>query len=153
MKPVVLYLTVALVAGAAGAGGAFGVLTFLKPPGGKEAAEKAAEAPKEEGPWVILPESSIDAPLVFEDGRLAGYAKFTFQLEVAEKDSARVTEELPILMNAINLRTYRSPMARDPDGQVPDLDVFRTILEEAHREAFGPGVVRRVLITEAMPDR
>lgn len=153
MKPAVLYLTVAVVAAVAGAGGAYGVMTLVKPPAEASAGAKPEAPVVPEGPWVILPEATVEAPLVFEDGRLAGYAKFTFQLEVAEKDAARVTEELPILMNAINLRTYRSPLARDPDGQIPDLEVFRRILEDSQREAFGPGLVRRVLITEAMPDR
>lgn len=150
MKPVLLYATVALVSVLAGAAGAFGTITFLKPP--EDVAEPAKEETVAGLPLVILPEIKVQAPLVFPNGRLAGYASFTFQLEVAEKDAARVTEELPVLLNAINVRSFRAPMARDPDGQIPDLGVFRDIVSQAHTEAFGKGVVQRVLIIEALPD-
>jgi hypothetical protein len=148
MKPAVTWAIVVLLAAGAGGGAGYGVVTLLKP-ADVPAARPAADP---DAPLVILPATRVLAPLVFPDGRLAGYAKFSFQLEVAESDAARVTEELPVLLNAINMRTYRTPLARSPDGQIPDLDIFRSIIEAAHREAFGAGIVRRVLIVDALPD-
>jgi hypothetical protein len=152
MKPPLAYLIVVLVAAGAGAGGAYGVVAYLKPPAVATAGKPADPAADPDEPLVILPASRVLAPLVFPDGRLAGYANFSFQLEVAEKDAARVTEDMPVLINAINMRTYRTAMARDPDGQIPDLDILRRTIEAAHREAFGAGIVRRVLVVDAMPE-
>jgi hypothetical protein len=55
------------------------------------------------------------------------------------------------LLHAINMRTYRTPMAAGPDGMLPDISVFRKIVMDAAPEAFGPKVVRLVAVTQAVP--
>ncbi|MWN16064.1 hypothetical protein, partial [Escherichia coli] len=93
----------------------------------------------------------MTAPLVLPDGRLSGYAAFEEQLEVPIEDAARVTAELPYLQHAINMRTYRIPLAAGRDGALPNIDVFRRVTLDAATEAFGRGVVRRVAVTQAVP--
>lgn len=100
---------------------------------------------------IFTPAGKILAPLVFADGRLSGYVMFEVQLETTEADVAFVTPRLPLLLNAINMRTFRAPMASGPDGMLPNLDVFRKLVLEASAEALGPHVVRRVVITQAAP--
>jgi hypothetical protein len=73
------------------------------------------------------------------------------QLETVDADVAFVTARLPVLMNAINMRTFRVPMASGPDGMLPNLTTFQKIVMESSNEAFGPRIVRRVVITQAAP--
>ena len=91
------------------------------------------------------------APLVSAEGKLAGYASFEVQLEVTGGRGALVTQRMPVLLNAINMRTYRAPMAAGPGGLVPNLEVFRRIVMDASVEALGKDVVRRVAVTQASP--
>jgi hypothetical protein len=93
----------------------------------------------------------ILSPLVFPDGRLAGYVSFEAQLQVAPDKAAFVTDRLPLLLHAVNMRTFRTPMTSGPDGMLPDLAVFRQVLTAACAEAFGPGVIKIVAITQATP--
>ena len=58
---------------------------------------------------------------------------------------------LPLLLHAINMRTFKTPMAAGKDGLLPSLEQFRKIVEAAAPEAFGAGVVRKVAITQATP--
>ncbi|MEN2786126.1 hypothetical protein ACFOKI_06945 [Sphingomonas qilianensis] len=124
-----------------GAGGAavFGAEQWFS------AAPIAAEPP------VFVPTGAVLAPLVFPDGRLAGYASFEVELEVMQGESALVKEHMPLLLNAINMRTHRTPMASGPDGLLPDLKRFQQVVVEAAGEVFGAGVVRRAAITQAKP--
>lgn len=100
---------------------------------------------------VFVPTGPVLAPLVFSDGRLAGYASFEVQLEVMGGQDALVTERVPLLLNAINMRTHRTPMASGPDGLVPNLEVFRKVVMQAAQEVYGPGVIRHAAITQATP--
>ncbi|MBB5685229.1 hypothetical protein [Sphingobium boeckii] len=100
---------------------------------------------------VFVPTGPVLAPLVFSDGRLAGYASFEVQLEVINGEDAMVKERVPLLLNAINMRTHRTPMASGPDGLVPNLEAFRTLVMQAAQEVYGPGVIGRAAITQATP--
>lgn len=91
------------------------------------------------------------APLVFPDGRLAGYVSFEVQIEVPEGEGERVKAKLPLLLNAVNMRTYRTPLASGRDGLIPALDPFRKVVIDAAREVYGPEMVRRAVVTQASP--
>lgn len=149
MNKIVILLAATALGAAGGAGGSFAVSQILA---GKAPAKPAAQENKvSTAKSVILPEFTITAPLVFADGRLAGYATFKVQLSVGEDRQQDVTDNMPMLLNGINMRTYQRPMARLPDGLIPDLAILRTLIREASTEAFGKGVVREVMITEALP--
>lgn len=146
-----IFLLLVLIAGAATGGGAgYAAITLLAPSHkAATAAAPAAPAPAEDPHFV--PTGQILAPLVDANGRLSGYVQFDVQLEVAEDKADFVTARLPLLLHAINMRTYRTPMASGPDGMLPELGTFRKVAEGAASEAFGPGVVRRATITKATP--
>jgi hypothetical protein len=91
------------------------------------------------------------APLVFPDGRLSGYVSFEVQLEVPRGEEATIKAKLPLLMNAVNMRTYRAPLASGKDGLIPDLEAFRKIVMDAAGETYGAGFVRRAVVTQASP--
>jgi len=132
-------VVVALGIGVGGAG-AYGVGTMVH----------HAEAPpvtKTE----FVPTGTIMAPLVFPDGRLSGYASFEVQLEVAQGEGEEITKRLPLLLNAINMQTYRTPLASGPDGLIPGLEPFRKVVIAAAAETFGQKVVRRAVVTQAQP--
>ena len=130
--------------GAAGAAGGYGALTVLGKPSAK-VEHKQAE------PTLFVPAGSILAPIVASDGRLSGYARFEVQLEVTQSGEAEATAKLPLFLHAVNMRTYRSPMASGPDNLLPDLKIFRAVLMEAAAEALGKDVVRNAAVTAAAP--
>lgn len=99
----------------------------------------------------FVPAERLTAPLVFEDGRLAAYIAFTAQLEVPSHQASAVRNRLPMLMHAVNLRTYREPLASGPDGMIPDIGKLREVIVEASAETYGKGVVQRVVVTQATP--
>lgn len=139
----ILFAIAALVLGSGlGGAAAFGTSKVL---GGKPLISRAEPEP------VFVPTSTILAPLVSAEGRLAGYASFEVQLEVTGGRDGLVRQRMPVLLNAINMRTYRTPMAAGPDGLVPNLDVFRRVVMDASAEALGKNVVRRVAVTQASP--
>lgn len=140
MRKLLLMLAVAVAGLGVGGGGAWATSMFLAPP--------VADAA---GPAVFVPAGKVLAPLVSKDGRLAGYESFTVELEVSAGTAEDVQARLPLLLNAINMRTYRTPMAAGPDGLLPNIATFRKVVMEAADEAFGKGVVRRAAITEARP--
>lgn len=145
MKPALL-LPLVLIAGLTAGGGSAYAVRVLLPPPSAEPIDK-----REVLETVFTPTGKILAPLVFADGRLSGYVQFEVQLETSEADVAFVTPRLPLLMNAINMRTFRAPMASGPSGMLPDLAVFRKLVLEASNEAFGPKIVRRVIVMQATP--
>lgn len=145
MKTALLVPIVLVVGLAAGGGAAFGTGLIL----GEKPAHAKAPPPPEMPSFV--PTGKILAPLVYPDGRLAGYVSFEAQLEVPEDKVEFVTARLPVLLNAVNLRTYHTPMASGPDGMLPELTVFRGVLMAASVEAFGRDVVKRAAITQAAP--
>ena len=98
-----------------------------------------------------MPTGKILAPLVFTDGRLAGYVNFQAQLQVAPDKAEWMTARLPLLLHAINMRTYRTPMASGPDGMLPDIVAIRRVIMVSSDEVFGKGLVKQVAVTEATP--
>lgn len=100
---------------------------------------------------VFVPTGPVLAPLVFPDGRLAGYVQFQVQVEVDSDKSEEITERIPLLLDAINMRTYKTPMASGPDGMLPELGTFRKVVDQAAKQAFGPGVVHKAVVTQAQP--
>ena len=142
-KKILLPLGVLIGGTGVGGGAAYGLRLLTGAP-----APVVVAAPAETS-FVLA--AKILAPLVFADGRLSGYVSFEVQLEVASDDAERVTARLPLLLHAINMRTYRTPMAAGPDGMLPDLAVFRRVVMEASVEAFGKGTVKLAAITQAVP--
>lgn len=142
-----LFPIVVLLAGT-GVGGAAAYGTSMVV--GRPSAAKAVEAPEAKD-LAFVPASEVMAPLVTDEGRLAGYVHFDLQLEVPADKVDFVTARLPLLLHAINMRTYKTPMAAGPDGLLPDLETFRAIVMAAAPEAFGPNVVKAAAITQAVP--
>ncbi len=142
-----LLFTLVIIAAGLGLGGAaaFGTLLLLGP----RPAGALAKAPEEDPAFVAV--DKILAPLVFADGRLAGYTQFQIQLEVPKDQLAFVNARLPLLLHAINMRTFRTPLAAGPDGQLPNVEEFRKLVMSVAPEAFGAGMVRKVAITQAVP--
>lgn len=144
-----LFLIVALIAGlAAGGGTAYAMVKMLGIGG---APKQEAKAEEKEEPAKFVPTGKILVPLVFADGHLAGYASMDVQLQVDETKADFVNQRMPLLLHAINMRTYRTPMAAGPDGMLPDLEGFRKLVDAAANEAFGPKIVRKVAVTGANP--
>lgn len=112
-------------------------------------ADRQAQAEKD---TMFVPTGAILAPLVFADGRLSGYVSFEAQLEVPSDQGESICRRMPLLLDAINMRTYRTPMASGPDGMVPGVDTFRRVLFEAAVATFGKASVRRAIVTQATPD-
>lgn len=126
-----------------GGGAAYGVAQLLGPPPPKAVPPKAETA--------FISAGTLLAPIVTADGRLSGYANFEVQLEVAVDKQAAVTEKLPLLLHAINLRTWTTPMAAGPDHILPDLRVFAAVVNTAAIDTFGTKMVHRVIVTSARP--
>ena len=142
MKPIILFPALIAAGLGLGGGGALAVRQLM--PAGASA--RPAEPPRQ---FVAVPH--VLAPLVMADGRLSGYVSFDVGLDVAATDEAAVTRQLPMLLHAINMRTFRTPLAAGPDGLLPDVRGLRAVVMAAAPEAFGRGVVRRVAITRAEP--
>jgi len=142
MKKLLLPLMLIVAGAGVGGGAAIAARAVLGPPG-------TTHAPVTETAFV--PAAKITAPLVLGDGRLAGYVSFDAALEVPADQEASVTQRLPLLLHAINMRTYRTPLATGRDGLLPDISGLRAVTLAAAREAFGAHAVRRVAITRAEP--
>ena len=144
MKKILLPLLILILGLGAGGGAAFATIRMIAPPRGGESAAKEEKTS-------FVPATNLLAPLVTADGRLAGYVSLDFQLEVPATKAEFVAARMPLLLHAINMRTYRTPMAAGPDGMLPDLATFRNLVLAAAPEAFGAGLVRVVAITRAEP--
>lgn len=116
---------------------------------GAPAPEPAPEQVAEEREFVAT--GPILTPLVSSDGSLVGYASIEVQLEVRVGQAEVVKQRLPLLLHAINLQTFRFPLAAGPDGTLPDLSRFRALVTGAASKTFGPGAVHQVAITQARP--
>jgi len=142
-KPLTLLMM--LLGGAGlGAGSAFGAGLLM--PAQSEAA--AEPRPADEGPPAFVPMELL-VPLVFDDGQLAGYANLKLQLLVEAEQNESVTARLPLLLNAINLQTYRTPLAGAAGGRLPDLNQLRGLIQRSAERTLGHAVVRQVAIVEA----
>lgn len=146
MKKILFFVALLIAGLGVGVGAAYATELLLgprKPPAPVGAATK--------GKPNFVATGKILAPLVGADGRLAGYESFEVQLNVADDQEEAVTAKLPLLLHAINMRTYRTPMASGPDGMLPDIEVFRKVVQQAADDAFGKNVVKRAAITSATP--
>ena len=141
MRKFILLLTISIAGLGVGGGAAWGTSMLLGPRAPVESISTAA----------FVPAGKVLAPIVFKDGRLSGYVSFKVELEVEADAAESIQARLPLVLNAINMRTYKTPMAAGPDGMLPNIGVFRKVVMEASEEAFGKGVVRRVAVTEATP--
>jgi hypothetical protein len=148
MKKILFLLTILLAGLGLGGGAAYATVLLL---GARAPAAAAAARVDDKVEPSFVDAGKILAPLVFADGRLAGYVQFQVQLEVPADKTEFVAARLPLLLHAINMRTYRTPMAAGPDGLIPDLETFRKVVMTAAPEAFGPGVLRKVAVTQANP--
>lgn len=144
--PRILILLGTAIAGLGVGGGAAFAVARLVPEPAHAAAPSATAA---EGEFVTT--GSVLTPLVYADGRFAGYVGIETQLEVAPDDAEAVRARMPLLLHAINLTTFRTPMATGPDGQMPDLETYRRLVLGVAPRVFGAGVVRRAAITQVRP--
>ena len=147
MKRMLFLLAMLLGGTATGGGAALGVHSWR---GGAEPAGPT-EKEREAEPRVFVPTGPVLTPLVFPDGSLVGYSSIEVQLEVSADDAETVKQRLPLLLHAINLQTFRQPLAAGPDGSLPDLVLFRRLVLSASTHAFGRGTVRQAAITQARP--
>lgn len=100
-------------------------------------------------PDAFVPTGAIVAPLVAEDGHLLGYMSFEAQLQVPADQADHVKANLPLLLDATTLRTFKAPIAGGKDGLVPKLGILRAVLTEAVEQTYGPSLVSHVAITQA----
>jgi hypothetical protein len=143
MKKILIPLLMVIGGILFGAGGGYAAMLFLKPQAGHAKAAPVVTA--------FVPAGKILAPIVASDGKLSGYANFDVSLEVPVDKSAEVTEKLPLFLDAVNMRTYRAPMASGPQGVLPDLKVFERVLMDAAGESLAKDGVRRAIVTAAAP--
>jgi hypothetical protein len=156
MKMLLIPVAVVVAGAGVGAGAAWGTDMLLgqpEPPaaGPAAAGPAAAAAPGRREGLAFVPVTGLVTPLVMADGRLAGYVSADVALGVEEGEEAEVTARLPLLLHAVNMRTYRTPLAAGPDGMLADVAGLRAVVLEAAPEALGPGVVHEVAITRAVP--
>jgi hypothetical protein len=139
-----------LIAGlGVGGGAAFGVGQLLPAPDAGPAKPKSPV--EEEANLAFIKTEVVLVPLVFPDGRLAGYTSIDAALQVPADQAEALKARMPLLLHAINLQTFRTPLAAGPDGQLADLEGYRKIVAAAAPKAFGAGVVRKVAIIQANP--
>lgn len=141
MKRAFIVLTVVALGVCVGGGAAFGTARLLS---GKPLI--TLESPK-----TFLPTGPITAPLVSSDGRLSGYVLFEAQLEVPGDQINDIRNRLPLLLDATTMRTFKAPMASGPDGMLPNMEVFKGVLEQAARQVYGGDRISRIVITQASP--
>ena len=141
MKKILTPVLIGVAGLAVGGGAAYATALLMGPP--------AEETPKAETRFISA--GKILAPLVLEDGQLSGYVSFEVSLEVSVEEGADIEAKLPLLLHAINMRSYRTPLAAGPDGMLPEIGKFRKLVQQAATEAFGPGAVSRVAVTQAAP--
>ena len=148
MKKIVLPLILLSAGLGIGGGAAYGVGHFLGPP---PAADAHAEEQHEPVETAFIPAGVIMAPIVAEDGNLSGYANFEVQLEVPVDKTDAVTAKLPLLLHAVNMRAFQTPMAAGPQHILPDLKVFAKMVEDAAAESLGKGEIVRAIVISAKP--
>ena len=100
----------------------------------------------------FVPAGTILLPLVLPDGRLSGYVNVTTQIEVPLAAQEKVRSDMPLLLDAINMRAYRTPLASGADGQIPRVDAFRKLVFDAAVATFGRNDVRRAVVTQVQPN-
>lgn len=148
MKRLLGLLAMLLGGAALGGGAAFGVAQVMPPAPAAAAKDHAAPEPEDDGPPQFVPVELL-VPLVYADGQLASYATVKLQLRVDEAAVEDVTARIPLLQHAINLQTYRTPLALGADGRIPDLGALRGLVQRSADQTVGKGRVRQVAIVEA----
>lgn len=146
MKKLLGILLVLILGLGAGGGAAWGVGQWLGPP-----PEKPAHAVEEKVETAFIKAGPVVAPIVTEDEQLSGYASFELELEVPAEEADALTARLPLLLHAINLRSFRTPMAAGKQKILPDLDRFSALVMDAATESWGKGKLTRAVITRAQP--
>lgn len=146
MKKILSLLFLLLLGLGLGGGAAFGVSRLLGPP---PSPAEIAEAEKPETSFV--PTGAILTPVVTTEGDLSGYVTFDVQLEVPADKAEDVGSKLPLLLHAINLRAWKTPLAAGPNHLLPDVAQFAKMVEGAAQEALGKGAVTRAIVTEVKP--
>lgn len=99
----------------------------------------------------FVPAGTILLPLVLPNGRLSGYVNITTQIEVTLAAQEKVRSDMPLLLDAINMRAYRTPLAAGADGQLPRVDAFRKLVLDAAIATFGREGVRRAVVMQVQP--
>ena len=151
MKKILLPLILLLLGLGLGGGAAFGVSQVMgPPPAPDEHGEDHAEV-EEAVETTFVPAGIILAPVMAQDGYLSGYANFEVELEVAVDKADEVTAKLPLLLHAVNLRAFQTPMAAGAHYMLPDLKIFAKMVEQAAEESLGKGEVVRVMVISAKP--
>ena len=135
---------VMLVSGTAiGGATAYGLINFMPQ------VLPAFEAPAAASEFMEMP--PVMAPLVDKTGKLVGYGAFEIQYEVPKGEAEEMAASIPVLLDAINMRTYRAPLAGGTDSVIPSLGALRKVLLEAGAEVYGKERIRSVAITRASP--
>lgn len=143
MKKLLIPIVLLILGVAVGGAAAFGTALLT--------GARTARAEQGSADTSFVPTGQILAPMVFPDGRLAGYVNFEAQLEVPQDRADLVKQRLPVLLNAVNMRTYRTPMTSGRDGLVPGVEAFRRVLRAAAVETYGRATIRKVAVTQATP--
>jgi len=99
----------------------------------------------------FVPAGTIPIPLVLADGRLAGYVDVSSQVEVTRAAETDVRKRMPLLLDAVNMRAFQTPLARIPEGQIPRIDAVRRMMQQAAVGVFGRTAIRRVVIIRVSP--
>jgi hypothetical protein len=99
----------------------------------------------------FVPAGTILLPLVLPNGRLSGYVNITTQIEVTLAAQEKVRSDMPLLLDAINMRAYRTPLAAGADGQLPRVEAFRKLVLDAAIATFGREGVRRAVVMQVQP--
>lgn len=110
-----------------------------------------AKVKKLENGTTFVSTGEMLAPLVSAEGHLTGYILADVEIGVEQDRVEWVQARMPMLLHAVNMRTYRTPLASGPDGMLTDVEAFRSVVAEAAVEAFGAGIVKQVAITQARP--
>ena len=126
-----------------GAGSAFAVVRLFP--------EQFKIGSARHGPTEFVTVDPLLVPLVFRDGKLAGYITIQCDLEVAKGKGEEAKSRMVLFMNADDMRTFAKPLAAGPDGQLPDLKSLQKLLQEAADVAYGKGYVRRAMVSRANP--
>ncbi|MGU3315137.1 hypothetical protein ACLBWH_06285 [Sphingomonas sp. M6A6_1c] len=100
----------------------------------------------------FVPAGTILLPLVLPDGRLTGYVNITTQIEVTVAAQEKVSANMPLLLDAINMRAFRTPLASGADGQIPRIETFRKLVLDAAMATFGRDNVRRAVVLQVQPN-
>lgn len=146
MKKILMPVLLLIAGLGVGGGAAFATSLLIGPKPAEPLAAKAQPADRH-----FVEGGKLLVPLALADGRLAGYVSIEFALEVPEEKAEYVRARLPLLLHAINMRTWRTPLSAGPDGLLLDVNGFRKLVQAATPEAFGKNTVRSVAVTAAVP--